>query len=152
MYYFLQKNQDCRETDTVKLTPKNYRETVEYGGFISHWNHNHCQKCFFSLRRASGQAESIQTCCMGAESPQCGSCSAEVTHLSLIPHAHITKPLFIHKSPPSSHLEPIFTLWDTQAPLTGADLACPSPAYESPGMISPQFISLYKHRLICAHT
>lgn len=46
---------------------------------------------------------------------------------------------------PSSHS-------DTQTPLTGIDLTCTSPMYKSPSMISLQFISLYKHRLICALT
>lgn len=32
------------------------------------------------------------------------------TSLSPVPHTHNIKPLFSHKSPPSSHLEPIFTL------------------------------------------
>ncbi|TNN26502.1 hypothetical protein EYF80_063361 [Liparis tanakae] len=51
------------------------------------------------------------------DSSQRGSGSPEVSHVSPIPHTRITKPLFIHKSPPCSHLEHIFTL-----PLGGVDL------------------------------
>ncbi|KAI9523516.1 hypothetical protein NQZ68_027375 [Dissostichus eleginoides] len=49
------------------------------------------------------QAENLETGLLS-------SSSAEVTDLLPIPHTHITKPLFRHKSPTSSHLEPIFTL------------------------------------------
>lgn len=52
----------------------------------------------------------MQTCCW--ETHHSVEAAALKSHISLspVPHTHNTKPLFNHKSPPSNHLEPIFTL------------------------------------------
>lgn len=149
------RREEVLHSDTVKFTPKNWSETVEYGGFISHWNHNHCQKCFFSCsqcpreqlrdRQSKGNLLYVDT----LDSVEA---AALRSHISLPSHtltlqSHCSSINLPHPAiwSPSSHS-------DTQTSLTGTELTHTSPMYKGPRMISLRFISFCKHICVSVHT
>lgn len=143
---------------TIKFTPKNQRDIVEYPGFISQQKHNHCQIFSFSRspreklmnRQSNGVLQAKTTCNMETDQLQCGNSSTEVSlsSLTFTLQSHCSSINLKHPAiwSPSSHS-------DTQTPLTGIDLTHTVPCtIQGPARdITPVYLIVQTYTHLCTH-